>query len=130
MGQSGKQDLQKFFVVANLAGTAPATAANYGTFFTAPWPCVVTGVTAVHGTASTSGTAMLEKLTSGQAKDAGVDLLSAALSTAGTAAIIRSGVLAGAASTPLKAGEALGLVSGGTLTSGANLTVTVELKRL
>jgi hypothetical protein len=130
MGQSGKQDLQKFTVVANLAGALPATAANYGTFFVAPWPCVVTGVTAVHGTASSSGTVMVEKLTSGQAKDAGVDLLSAAISTAGTAAVIRSGTLAGSASTPLKAGEALGLVNGGTLTSGANLTLTVELKRV
>lgn len=130
MGQSGKQDLQKFFVVANLAGTQPATAGNYGTFFTAPFPCVVTGVTARHGTASSSGTVMVEKLTSGQAKDAGVDLLTAAISTAGTADILRTGTLAGAASTPLNAGESLGLVNGGTLTSGANLTVTVELKRV
>lgn len=130
MAQSSKLDLIKTFAVANLPGTMPATAANYGTFFTAPWPCVVKSVRAVHGTASSSGTVMVEKLVSGQAKDAGVDLLSAAISTAGTASIIRAGVLAGAASTPLNAGESLGLVNGGTLTSGAALTVTVELERV
>lgn len=128
MGQSGKLDLQKFEVVASLPGTLPATAANYGIFFTARAPCVVESVAARHETASSSGTVTVARVTSGTAKGSGTALLTTAISTAGTANIVRYGTLAGAASTPLNAGDSLALVNGGTLTSSAGLTVTVGLR--
>ena len=115
-------------VTEHLQGTAPATAGNYGQFYIAPYKCVVLSIDESHGTASSSGTLQVEKLTSGQAKDAGTDLLSSTISTAATADTPQSGTLVTtAASVQLALGDRLGLVNGGTLTSGADLCVTVVL---
>lgn len=117
-----------FLVSAVLAGTTPQTAGNYGTFFIAPFKCKVLSVRESHGVASSSGTVQVEKLTSGQNKDAGTDLLSSAISTSATADTPVSGTLVTtAASLQLAAGDRLGLVNGGTLTSSEELCVTVEL---
>ncbi len=111
-----------------LQGAAPATAANYGTFFVADRKYKVKGVRVVHGTASSSGTVQVEKLTGTQAKAAGVGLLASAASTAGTANTVLSPTLTStAADLILAAGDRLGLSNGGTLTSGANLVVEVIL---
>ena len=113
---------------ATLVGTAPATGTNYGTFFIAPYKCVVLGVDVMHGTASSSGTVNVEKLVDGDAQDAGDDLLSSVVSTAGTADTVTAGTLTTTTATlELAEGERLGLVDGGTLTSCANLTITVTL---
>ncbi len=111
-----------------LPGTAPATTGNYGQFFIAPYKCVVLSIDESHGVASSSGTLQVEKLTSGQAKDAGTDLLSSAISTAATADTPQAGTLVTTgASVQLALGDRLGLVDGGTLTNSANLVVTVTL---
>ncbi len=115
----------------HLQGAAPATAANYGTFFIADRRYQVLAIRVVHGTASSSGTVMVEKLTGTQAKTAGVDLMSSTISTAGAANTVNTGTLtATAADLILAAGNRLGLENGGTLTSSADLCVMVDLKPL
>lgn len=117
-----------FLVSAVLAGTSPQTAGNYGTFFIAPFKCKVLSIRESHGVASSSGTVQVEKLTSGQNKDAGTDLCSSTISTSATADTPVSGTLTTtAASLELAAGNRLGLVNGGTLTSSEELCVTVEI---
>jgi len=118
-------------VTEHLQGTAPATSGNYGTFFTAPYKCVVLSVDVVHGTASASGTLQVEKLTGTTAKSSGTNILTGTISTAGTANTVNSGTLVTAtAACELAAGDRLGLVNGGTLTSSADLCVTVVLAPL
>jgi len=114
-------------VSEHLNGTQPATGGNYGTFFIAPYKCVVLGIDVVHGTASTTGTVQVERLQGTEAKDAGDDLLTAAISTAGTANTVNAGTLAAANYLELADGNRLGLVNAGTLTNGADLVVTVTL---
>lgn len=119
-------------VIANvyLAGAAAATAANWGPFWTAPYRCVVLGVNAIWGTASTSGTLNVERLQGTEAHDNGDDLLSATIDTSGTANTVNAGTLitgANAAPLELDAGDRLGLVDGGNLATGASLAVTVTL---
>jgi len=113
-----------------LTGTAPATAANYTAFFIAPYKCVVLGIDAIWSVASTTGTLNVERLQGTEAQDAGDDLLSATISTAGAADTVNAGTLiAGANAAPLELadGDRLGLVDGGNLASCVNLTVTVTL---
>jgi len=113
-----------------LHGAVPATATNYTTFFIAPYKCVVLGVDAIWGTASTSGTLNVERLQGTEAHDAGDDLLSSTIDMSGTANTVNAGTLiSGTSAGPLELadGDRLGLVDGGTLTSQANLTVTVTL---
>lgn len=111
-----------------LDGDRAATAANYNTFFIAPYKCVVLGVDAIWGTASTSGTLNVERLQSTEAHDAGDDLLSSTIDMSGAANTVNAGTLTTTKATlELADGDRLGLVDGGTLTSQANLTVTVTL---
>ena len=115
-------------VTAKLNGTEPATAANYGTIFIAPYKCVVLRVEAVWGTASNSGTLQLERLQSTEGKDAGDDLFASTLSTSTTADTVATPTLTTTtANLELSAGDRLGIVNGGTLTSSADLVVVVEL---
>lgn len=122
-------ELKDVVVTEVLAGAAPATAANYGTFFISDRVYKVISIEAVHGTASSSGTVMVERLQGTEAKDAGDDLLSSAISTAGTADTVNTGTLTSTtANLTIADGDRLGLVDGGTLTSGANLVVSVRLR--
>lgn len=118
------------YVTVVLTNTAPATAANYGTFFIADRRYKVKSVRSVHRTASSSGTVMVERLQGTEAKDAGDDLLSAAISTAGTGDTVNTGTLVTTGVTVLEAGDRLGLVDGGTLTNAVELCVTVVLTPL
>lgn len=111
-----------------LQGTAPATAGNYGTFFIAPYKCKVLSAAAVWRTASTSGTLNIERLQGTESKGNGDDLLSSTIDMSGTAETVNSGTLTTTKATlELAAGDRLGLVNGGTLTSQADLCVFVEL---
>lgn len=117
---------------SHLQGAAGVTAANYGQFFIAPYDCIVRQIDAIWRTASSSGTLQVERLQGTEAKDAGNDLLSSTISTAGTAETVNTGTLI--TTNPefleLSAGDRLGLVNGGTLTSMADLSVTVILTPL
>lgn len=119
---------ESFTVNAHLAGTAPATAANYGRFWTAPAKCVVDSVEAVWSANSSSGTVTVHKVPSGTAQDSGTALLSSTISTASGANTRSQGTLSTTAATiELAAGDSLQLVDSGTLTSLTDLAVTVGL---
>lgn len=93
----------------------------------------VIGMQVVFGTASTSGTVTIEHLTGTQAPGGGTALLTGTMSLAGTANTVASGTLisnSGTSGLTLSAGDRLGIVFGGTLTSLVGLCVVVSLKRL
>lgn len=122
------------FVTVSLVDTLPQTSTNYGIFFTAKRVYEIMFVTSSFGTASTSGTVLVEKLTGTTAKGSGV-ATHTAISTAGTANTPTDGVLAttstaGVSDRQLRAGDRLALKSGGTLTNGKDLCVAVYLKPL
>ena len=123
-----KARVQSFTVKAHLAGTAPVTAGNYGRFWTAPAKCVVDSVEAVWSANSSSGTVTVHKVPSGTAQDSGTALLSSTISTASGADTRQQGTLSTTdATVELAAGDSLQIVDSGTLTSLANLAVTVGL---
>ncbi len=122
-----------FYITANLVDTLPQTAANYGIFFTAIKPVEVMAVSIVFGTVSTSGTVTVEKLTGTTAKGSGTSILTAALSTAANASTVLNGVVSKVKTSSivpsqLEIGDRLALKSGGTLTSGKDLQVTLYCK--
>ena len=117
---------------AHLQGAVGVTAANYGQFFIAPYDCVLRQVEASWRTASSSGTLQIERLQGTEAKGNGDDLLSSTISTAGTAETTTAGTLitTSVGNLQLSAGDRLGLVNGGTLSSLADLQVTCILTPL
>ena len=119
-----------FEVVESLQGSAPATAANYGTIYIATRKMRVIDCKVVWGTAGGSGaTVMLERLQSTEAKDAGDDLWSSAVATDGTALTVNTPTMVTVQATrTLEVGDRLGLVNAGVLTALANLVVTVLLE--
>lgn len=96
----------------------------------APWACILVSVSVRFATASTSGTLMVEKCADTEAVGSGTDCLSGTISLAGTAATATAGALhATAANYTLAATNALGLDFGGTMTSLADMVVTIEVAR-
>ena len=93
----------------------------------------VVAVREQHQTAGSDGAAvtiMAKKVPSGTAKASGADLLSAGISLKATADTVQSGSLtATGADLLLAAGDSIGLVTTGTLTSVDGVTVTVFLKK-
>lgn len=121
-----------FYLTVNLVSTLPATAANYGTFFTARWPMEVLRVTERHGTLGTDAGAVtldVEKLASGTAKGSGTSILSSTFSLKSTinTPVTKEGVNLSSAR-QLKENESLALKSSGTLTAVADLQVTLYCK--
>lgn len=115
-----------------LGGAAPATEANWGSFFIADRAYQVVSVKERHETAGSDAgavTVMLTKVPSGTAKGSGTACLSAGINLKGTADTNAAGSLhATAANYTLAAGDALAAVTTGTLTALAGVTITVELK--
>lgn len=123
---------RKLYVQQTIYGADAATAANYSTFWIAPFNVQVTNFWEVHATAGTDGSAVtlqLEKLTGTQAPGAGATILSAALSLKATANTLQTATLTTTlANRSLAKGNRLALLKSGTLTSVANVTVLVELQ--
>lgn len=90
---------------------------------------VLAGVSAVFTTASSSGTLQVESASGTTALGSGTSQLSSALSLSGTANTTVNGVLI-ASPTVLNAGDRLGIILAGTLTSLAGCCVTITLKRV
>lgn len=118
--------------VNQLVFTSPSAP---GTSITAPdlGQYTFVGFAYRYQTSSTSGTIMIEKTPSGTAVGSGTNLLSAAVSTSGTALnttlfAFPSNTLA-AATNLLSNGDSLSLVFGGTQTSLTNLLVTIFITR-
>lgn len=89
----------------------------------------VAGVSAVFGTASSSGTLQVEVATGTQAIASGTNQLTGTVSLAGTANTVVSGTLI-ASPTTVSAGARINLIFGGTVTSLANAAITVLLKKI
>ena len=116
-----------------VVGADAATAANYGVFWTAPFPCTVVGMTEVHQTAGTavgSVTLQLERLQGTEAPDAGDNILATAFNLKANANTVQNGVItptrtSGISPANLSKGDRLCLKDSGTLTSLSNVTVVV-----
>jgi len=97
----------------------------------APYPLQVSGVSVTFGTASSSGTADLVKMTGTTAVGSGTTTLTGIMSLAGTANTPVNGTLVSTLATlQLAKGDRLGLKLGGTLTSLANCNITVRFIKL
>ena len=112
-----------------LPGAVPQTAANYGVFFIAPFNLTIRGITEVHATKGTDGSAVtlqIEKLIGTTAPASGVLLLTTAFDLRGTINTVQTGVLTTTVGAiQLKKGDRLGLKLTGTPTAVANLTITI-----
>ena len=112
--------------------TDAATTTRYGVFFIAQAACVVEDVWEVHRALGTNGGAVtvdIEKLTSGQALDAGTTCLATALSLKTTIDVPQQGTLHATISRrQLARGDRLALKDAGTLTSVAHVCVTVVVR--
>ena len=120
-------------VTVRLQDTSAATAANYGTFFTADKTYAVSAVTEVHGTLGTDAgavTVQIEKLTGTQAPDSGTVLLSTALNLKSTINTVQYGTIVASGANILLRGDRLCLKDAGTLTAVANVQVTLYLEIL
>jgi hypothetical protein len=122
-------------VLINYHLVAAATAANWVALaFIADAAYQVVSVKERHATKGTDSgavTMMAVKVPSGTAKASGTDLLSAGINLKGDNDTNQSGTLHGtAANTKIAAGDAIGFTPTGTLTALANVTVTVELRRI
>ena len=125
---------KKLIVSHTIVGTAAATAANYGIFFIAPFPCFVVNVYEVHQTLGTDAgavTLQIERLQGTEALDAGDAILTTALSLKATINTVQTATMVNAPTTRmtrrLSAGDRLAMKDAGTLTTLANVTVTIEL---
>jgi hypothetical protein len=88
------------------------------------------GVKTVFGTASTSGTVQLEKLTGTTAPGSGTAMLTGTVALSGTANTVTSGTLVASQSTlQLNPGDRVGLVIAGTMTNLATANCTLYFKR-
>jgi len=115
-------------VTVNIVGTLAATSTNYPIFFTADRPCTVVSVREVHGTLGTNGSAVtlqVQKLTGTTALGSGSDLLATAINLKGTINTVQSPNLVSSSAVQLLAGDRLALKTTGTLTSVADVQVTV-----
>jgi len=122
-----KKEYAKF----HLTNAEPQTAANYGVFWIAPFPCTVTKVQEVHRVAGSDGGAVtldIEKLTAAEAAGAGVSTLSSQINLKATANTVQDGSLHTTLSNrQLLAGDRLAANDTGTLTALEELVVIIEL---
>jgi hypothetical protein len=116
-----------FLISKSLDGTEPATAANYGIIFTAPFKCELIAASVVWQTAgSVSSTLNLERLQGTEALDAGDELFAADLATTTTANTVNYPALIATRHTRVfEKGDRLAQKDGGTLTDLAGLQTTV-----
>jgi len=130
---------KKFYIYHTIFGVNAALTDSYGTFFIAPFDCVVTAFSEIHQVAGTDGgsvTLNLEKLTSGIAPDSGNQMLSPALSLKSTINVVQSGVLVTVddptkiSYTSLVKDDRLCLKDSGNLTTVNTVSVLVELTML
>lgn len=89
----------------------------------------IAAVSAVFGTASTSATLQVEVATGTQAIASGTNQLTGTVSLAGTANTTVNGTMI-TSPTTVTAGSRINLIFAGTVTSLANASVTVVLKRI
>jgi len=123
-----------FIITAVVPGTSAQTATNYGVFFTAPFSCQVIEAWETHdvsGSDAGNVTLTVEKLTTGQSTNSGVEVLSGTFDLKASdntpqrqkAKTIEEDIT-------LNPGDRLALKDSGTLTQLSHVSVTVLLKVL
>jgi hypothetical protein len=121
-----------FWVRQSVYGALAATAANYSYLWVADRPCVITAIRERHETAGNDAgtvTLMVKKVPSGTAIASGTDTLAAGINLKATADINQQAVLHGTlANYTFAVGDALALVTTGTLTALAGVSVTVTFR--
>lgn len=125
---------QYALISITIPDTSAATAANYGVFFIAPYSCEVIEAWESHKVLGTDGSAVtltIEKLTGGQALDAGSVVLESTFNLKGTINDPnRVRCVSNIATRQLNPGDRLALKDAGTLTSVAHVCVTVLIRVL
>lgn len=118
--------------VAPIDVTVPLVAATVSeTIWIAPFACELVSVREVHRVASSSGTLQVQKLTGTTAPGSGTNLLTGTVSLAGTANTVVSGTLIGTtASLRFAAGDRLGTLIAGTMTSLAGGVLVCTFKQI
>lgn len=118
--------------VAPITLAIPLTAASVSeTVWTAPFACELVGASSVFRVASTSGTVQVQKLTGTTAPGSGSNLLTGTISLSGTANSVAGGsTIATTATKRLAAGDRLGVLIAGTMTSLAGGVLTLTLKQI
>ena len=125
------QNKEPFIVEHTINSTDAATAANFGSFWIAPFECEVVKIQEVHevkGSDRSDVTLQVERLQSGEASAAGDDLLATAFDLKGTADTVQTGTLVKTDVRILKKDDRLGLVDAGTLTALDTVTVVITLR--
>ncbi len=120
----------KYMVIPyTLFGTTASTDTNYSVFFTAPFAITIKQITEVHAVKGTDGSAVtldIEKLTGTTAPGSGTKLTVSPFDLKGTINTVVTGVLSSTVGViQLATGDRLALRKTGTLTSVANVTVTL-----
>lgn len=118
-----------FILTHSLDGTQPATAANYGVFFIAPFKCVVMFVAVVWQTKCTvDGKLQLERLQGQEALDSGDELFVTDVDLTATINTVVYPVLTlTKTNLVLDRGDRLAFKDKNTLTTTAGLTMTLVL---
>lgn len=120
-------------------GTSAATAANYSApFFIADRSYEIISITERHETAGSAGgsvTLMVKKVPSGTVPASGIDVLTSGINLKATANTNQNGTISGARTSgvynkTMTTGDSLSLVTTGTLTSVAGVSVSVLLRSL
>lgn len=118
-----------FYVTLNVL--SPDTASSYGTIYIANFGIMIREVRVVWGTASTSGTLNIERLSGTEALDAGDEIFKTDIDMSGTAnTVITKKTSTDLQNTKLSPGDRIAFKDGGTLTNQANLCITIYLIRL
>lgn len=114
-----------------LPGSSAETGANFDVVFPISRPCEVVGYFGRWSGAAATGTVQLQKLADGVAPGSGINMLSAAISLAGTINQIFSGDTEDfltSVSRIFIPGEALGFSDGGSLTGLRSLSLTIYFR--
>lgn len=113
-----------------LAGASAATAANYGVFFIAPYPCLFVSASEVHGVVGGANAKVtVEKLTGTTASGSGTALLMSSFDLTATANTVQNRVGGNFQNSVfnLATGDRLGLTTTGTLTGASHVVVVVKI---
>ena len=125
---------KKVWVHETIQGMNAASLNNYGTFWIAPFNCLVNAIYEIHQIAATdvgAVTLQVEKLTGTTAPGAGSSMLSTAFDLKVTANTLQTGTLVPTASSPtfktLTKGDRLAMKLAGTPTFLSNVNLLIEI---
>lgn len=112
----------------HLAGTAPATAANYNTKLIFPFAAgtLVAAWCVFSGTGGASAAVNLERIQGTEANGSGDALLTTAFDLTATVNTVQTGSLVATSAVNFVQGDRLGLVDSGTLTGADDLVITCK----